>query len=100
MSQAEAQLTRFASVADKPLRWPWEHHQEPPGGKETDEALNFRIARWEKETERRLARVRGLAAAKGALADARFSAMIAHQEAGEARDNCAAAQARANEALN
>ena len=40
-----------------------------------------------------------LAAAKGALADARFAAMIAHQEAGEARDDCAAAQARLNEAL-
>ena len=57
------------------------------------------MARWDKETERRLARVRGLAAAKAAIADARFAAMVAHQEAGEARDDCAAAQANANEAL-
>ena len=32
VSHAVAQLTRFASVADKPIRWPWEHHQEPRGG--------------------------------------------------------------------
>ena len=57
------------------------------------------MARWDKETERRLARVRGLAAAKAAIADARFAAMVAHQEAGEARDVCAAAQSQEQEAL-
>ena len=44
-------------------------------------------------------RTRGLAAAKAAIADARFAAMVAHQEAGEARDVCAAAQAQEQEAL-
>ena len=59
VSHAVAQLTRFASVADKPVRWPWEHHREPRGGKETGEAFDSHMARWDKETERRLARVRG-----------------------------------------